>query len=872
MRRYLKALLILIIGLPVIAAGGYWYLQQQIANAGISHLQLDFNRLTLHNASLARVRFQLAQQGAVHQFDLQNVELKWHWPQFFKPALQHATLGPGYITVGSHNSPPVNQDVALKLPNQWQLPDWLPKHIGLTDTRLIMPCPSGQCPLLINGYFTYHAKADANVPTTGNTDAYWQSQLTITDYQTAVPQAPELVIDINYQATPQPALELSMQQDQQIGLSLKQHINPASQLAVTELMLALSPPSPANQALLQHWGIDLPPNWLAQFQQPLQFYSKLSWQLVANSDLSRLLSHHDVDGIAIVRMPDPFLVPELGLVQGELNAQLKIKDQVVEHWQLSAKGTLTEIVMPTVINNVGLSLNPLQFAVSSTTTAPLNLEALPLQLNLSSSGDNSFSLDSELTINGSAGTRVDIKTAKLTAALARLSLADKAITLTNLQLNTELSGHWQANNWQLSAPGSSIVSGAIQTDTVSASHFSVTANNSRFTATNAGVGNLRSELNAALSDVKQAQIIQQNWQWQGLLSGIPAELKLEGQVSNDAGLTIVHQLVYQPAAQATLLNWQMPETFLLAGNPFAATFNDWPELLTLNKGKLAASGTVTVDGNNLKSSNQLQLGDVGGIYDRSLFSGLNATMDFTLADNQLQLHTNNFKLNRLNHGFELGPLTLSASATVPLATPEQSTLSLQRVELQAMNGLISANNQQLDFSKDANLLVLDLTQIDLASLLKQHPSGDLTGNGKLSGTVPITISNQGVSVSNGSIAAEAPGGSLQYRSDSASAMAKTNSNMKLVFDALDNFQYSVLSSEISYDTSGKLILGLTLQGSNPNMQQGRAINLNVNLEEDLPALITSLQLTNKLNDVITKRVQQYLQRQQAAAAVNGEKQ
>ena len=101
-------------------------------------------------------------------------------------------------------------------------------------------------------------------------------------------------------------------------------------------------------------------------------------------------------------------------------------------------------------------------------------------------------------------------------------------------------------------------------------------------------------------------------------------------------------------------------------------------------------------------------------------------------------------------------------------------------------------------------------------------------------------------------------------------MAKTNSNMKLVFDALENFQYTVLSSTITYDTSGKLNLGLKLQGSNPNLQQGRAINLNVNLEEDLPALITSLQLTNKLNEVITKRVQKYLKQQQAAAA-NGEK-
>jgi hypothetical protein len=92
--------------------------------------------------------------------------------------------------------------------------------------------------------------------------------------------------------------------------------------------------------------------------------------------------------------------------------------------------------------------------------------------------------------------------------------------------------------------------------------------------------------------------------------------------------------------------------------------------------------------------------------------------------------------------------------------------------------------------------------------------------------------------------------------------------MKVVLEALDDFHYSVLSSKVSYDTNGKLVLALNLQGRNPALEAGRAINLNINLEEDIPALITSLQLSSQISDKIKQRVQQRLQ-QQGANNANG---
>ncbi len=44
--------------------------------------------------------------------------------------------------------------------------------------------------------------------------------------------------------------------------------------------------------------------------------------------------------------------------------------------------------------------------------------------------------------------------------------------------------------------------------------------------------------------------------------------------------------------------------------------------------------------------------------------------------------------------------------------------------------------------------------------------------------------------------------------------------MKLVADALDDFHYDVLQSSVDYHENGKLLLGLRLQGSNPDLEKG----------------------------------------------------
>ncbi|WP_256431543.1 intermembrane phospholipid transport protein YdbH family protein [Stutzerimonas balearica] len=101
---------------------------------------------------------------------------------------------------------------------------------------------------------------------------------------------------------------------------------------------------------------------------------------------------------------------------------------------------------------------------------------------------------------------------------------------------------------------------------------------------------------------------------------------------------------------------------------------------------------------------------------------------------------------------------------------------------------------------------------------------------------------------------------LRFRSARLEALAAANPAMKLVTEALHDFHYSLLTSDVRYDETGKLQLGLRIEGRNPALEGGRPINFTISLEEDIPALLTSLQLSDRVSETIHRRVQQRLQR------------
>ena len=144
------------------------------------------------------------------------------------------------------------------------------------------------------------------------------------------------------------------------------------------------------------------------------------------------------------------------------------------------------------------------------------------------------------------------------------------------------------------------------------------------------------------------------------------------------------------------------------------------------------------------------------------------------------------------------------------------------------------------------VIPISFSKFDLAKILELYNQESIIGTGILSGSIPIKISSKGISVTNGSLSAEPPGGVLKY----SSPALNSEESYKFALNALRNFHYRTLTAKVDYNDIGKLFLNLNLQGENPDLNSNQPLNVNLTVEEDIPDLIQSLQLTGSIEEGI----------------------
>lgn len=855
MRRLLKSLLILLLSLPVLFFAGGLYLHTQLKQVGVTAWSFELSNVSLHQLQLEQLQFTLDTAGYTTEATLQDLTLVWSWPAFFRLQLQSVLLdnaqiqlkqNPNYVEQAPVTSP-------INIPADWGLPRWLPQQFNAKNVTVTTPCPAGQCQLM--AALTIHS--DDTIT--------WQGKLRVDNPAHQV----TLNTDVQYQHTSaDKALQATVLLDQQFALSMKLKLDQQRRVT-TELALAASPPSAAQLALLADWQILIPESWVTQFSQPVQLYAEGHWQLPTVLERQHDASYLPTNAALklTARAPDAFIIPGVGWLKGDVQGELAITDSILTHWQLDAGLELSHYANEDIAHYLAVdSLPPLHIQIQSTGSANTLQDTLPVSLNIHTKTPLLSALQAQLAIKLQPQLYLDIQQAHIEMSIPALMLpADTK--LHNVTLKGDLTGHWQANDWQLQLANNTQFTAELQHPAAN-SQLNLTLTDTLLKQHPTELASVHTKPRLILQKLANALVVKQDWQWQGELSGTTSALAFNGQLSNDNGLTLPHQIQWQNFTDLTL-DWQLADIFLLAGNPLAETLASWPELLDVNRGRIGAAGQIRYQDNALQGKALLSLREVNGLYDRTLFSGLTTQVSLNINNNQIQASVNPLVVNQINHGLVMGPLTLQADYQAALTEPLAGALSLNDVKMDLMQGQLTVEPVILDMTNADQQIILAIHQLELAELLRQHPTTDLSANGKLSGRIPLALQNGQFTVAKGVLSAVEPGGRLQYRT-AASAASGSNSSMKLVFDALEDFHFTLLNSEVSYHTDGQLQLALQIKGFNPALQQGRAINLNINLEEDLPAMIASLQLANKLNDTLTKRVQQYIQQQQAAKAAAGE--
>ncbi|MHA6494007.1 intermembrane phospholipid transport protein YdbH family protein [Pseudomonas borbori] len=816
--------------------------------------QLSWQGASLSSAGIGLARLSLHQHSAagIARIDLQQLQLSWRQFSLSPPFWQHIELQRLDLDWQSAPSPaPSAPSAAVEIAQVVENLAWLPRSLRIAELNAELPCASGRCTLLGD----MQLLRDQAQPLTLDATLNLQHQQRQLNWHALLTGADDSL-----------AVQLSLAVDQTLQLKLDTQL----QRGADELSWRgeLASASLSEAFMLQSWLRQWAPAadvGIPDAPSAGQLSARWALTLPGASLSSEHLGNASGQLAADIQLPEPWPIPGLGQAQGELNmaahaiAGQWFIDRLHSdlHLQQLSGGWLKGL--PPALHADSLRLRIQPGTPLAELPASLVGRSLPLAIQLTSQGPTELELKANLALANTPPWAAQIADGRLRASSAALALAGWKAR--QLQADLHVEGYLDREQLHLSLNKPSRLSaGELRNSDLRLEQLSASFAGLQLEVGYPAGSPYRLQLSGAHSlstqRLSHPRLKPQAWRWQGQLAADLQQVKLDGQLSTDNDL-LLHVQLLQHAVAGLTLQAQLPPLFLRAGNPLAQTLADWPALLDLNNGRLSADATLRQPPGGAPGF-ELALASEGvaGIYDRSLLKGLDGQLRASLKGQQLAVEFDEVRVGEINPGVPLGPLLLSGRYSAPLAQPAAGTLAIDQARLALIGGTVTLAPDSWDLKQLPLTVPLQVQGLSLEQLFILYPTEGLAGSGLLDGELPLRIGSDGVAINAGHLAARAPGGRLRFQSERIRALGRSNPAMQLVTQSLEDFHYSTLSSAVDYHQDGKLNLAMRLEGRNPAIEGGRPIHFNINLEEDIPTLLASLQLTDKVNEIITRRVQQ----------------
>lgn len=250
-------------------------------------------------------------------------------------------------------------------------------------------------------------------------------------------------------------------------------------------------------------------------------------------------------------------------------------------------------------------------------------------------------------------------------------------------------------------------------------------------------------------------------------------------------------------------------------------------------------------------------GTLGATLDAQWGAAVDGTASLVLDD--LTLKTNSLIVEGLNTNLNVAHLMMPVMESVQTVAAERigGVLDLQKpsiafrldpegelyiahAESGVAGGQMTLDDQTIDFQKSNHPVTLVFTRLDLASLFGLLDVEGVSGTGVLSGSIPLMISPDTVTVADGKFAAAGPG-VLQMRSQAArNALSGAGQDAVMLLDVLNDFHYQSLELNIDKEAGGAASILLSTAGSNPAVLDDQPFVLNVTVSTHLDKLLAVL--------------------------------
>ena len=367
-----------------------------------------------------------------------------------------------------------------------------------------------------------------------------------------------------------------------------------------------------------------------------------------------------------------------------------------------------------------------------------------------------------------------------------------------------------------------------------------------------------SELDEALSVTSSCFVPGVEAQWRELgvdLPGFKGQAGLDGDVlqaeletmglQQNGSLQLNYNL--QTGAGVLLLD----DTIVsLNAKALSDRVSPWDAPWDLRDGSIAASLSAEWRGSGdvLHGNLSTVVSSLSGYYEDSVFADVSTALEIAYsADGEMMVAPARVTVGLIDVGL---PIT-DISADYEL-DPANARVNVDNLRMSALGGEIRADPFSFHTAEGRNTLLLHAESMQMDELLTVREFEAIEVTGSISARLPVSIEGDAITIENGTLSGEPPGGVIRYLPGTPPDESDVSS-LAFVRKVLSNFEYESLESVVDYTRGGDLKLQLRLEGRNPDMEETRPVVLNLDVENNVPQMLRSLRATRAVEEVLEQR-------------------
>lgn len=288
-------------------------------------------------------------------------------------------------------------------------------------------------------------------------------------------------------------------------------------------------------------------------------------------------------------------------------------------------------------------------------------------------------------------------------------------------------------------------------------------------------------------------------------------------------------------------------------SPLSSLFSEWDEPFDLVDG--AWRGAINLewisDGKTARFKGTLasRFDDVDASFEDIAVAGIQGQINGDISsEHGLILRPFEMSIELVDIGLPVEEISFQSSVDLDSLTAEISGL-----QAQVLGGKALAQPFVFSTETGPGDILLDVKNIQLQLMLELAEFKDVAVTGTVSGILPISTAGESMTISNGQLQSDGDGGTIRYADDSDLKALAANGDFAIVTQYLDNFEFDSLISAVEYNDAGDLVLATRLSGINPDVDPYQPVILNLEVENNVPDLLRSLQAIRSIEDILEQQ-------------------